>query len=123
MIRMWSEMLKRMLQRQVELNPDTIEKVLSELIGRLSDKNNIVIYVSPDDIKKLEGNMDAKFQEALRGVKRLELKSDPNVEDGSCIVETGLGVYDARWRTQLGQVESVVDNIFQEITKENNNAN
>ncbi len=120
MIRLWSEMLKRMLYRQVELNPDTIEKVLSELISRLSDKNNIVIYVSPDDIKKIEGNIDAKFQEALRGVKHLELKSDPNVEDGSCIIETGLGVYDARWKTQISQIESVVENIFQEVKRENN---
>ena len=117
MIRVWSEMLRRMLQRQVELNPDTIDSVLSELLSRLSDKNQILIYVSPEDMKHLEGNLDAKFQEALRGVKKLELKSDPNVETGSCIVETGLGVYDARWKTQMSQVESVVDEIFQQVKK------
>ena len=117
MIRVWSEMLRRMLQRQVELNPDTIDYVLSELLSRLSDKNQILIYVSPDDMKYLEGELDTKFQEALRGVKKLELKSDPNVETGSCIVETGLGVYDARWKTQMSQVESVVDEIFQQVKK------
>ncbi len=118
LIRVWTEMLRRMLHRQVELNPDTIDSVLSELLSRLSDKNQVLIYVSPDDMKHLEGNIDAKFQEALRGVKRLELKSDPNVESGSCIVETGLGVYDARWKTQMGQVESVVNEIFQQVKKE-----
>ena len=118
MIRVWTEMLRRMLYRQVELNPDTIDSVLSELLSRLSDKNQILIYVSPDDMKHLEGEMDAKFREALRGTKRLELKSDPNIEPGSCIVETGLGVYDARWKTQMGQVESVVDEIFQQVRKE-----
>ena len=117
MIRVWSEMLRRMLQRQVELNPDTIDYMLSELLSRLSDKNQILIYVSPDDMKYLEGELDTKFQEALRGVKKLELKSDPNVETGSCIVETGLGVYDARWKTQMSQVESVVDEIFQQVKK------
>ncbi len=117
MIRVWTEMLRRMLYRQVELNPDTIDAVLSELLSRLSDKNQILIYVSPDDMKRLEGELDTKFQEALRGTKRLELKSDPNVENGSCIVETGLGVYDARWKTQMGQVESVVDDIFQQVAK------
>ena len=117
LIRVWSEMLRRMLQRQVELNPDTIDYVLSELLSRLSDKNQILIYVSPDDMKHLEGELDTKFQEALRGVKKLELKSDPNVETGSCIVETGLGVYDARWKTQMSQVESVVDEIFQQVKK------
>ena len=117
MIRMWTEMLKRMLFRQVELNPDTIDNVLSELLSRLSDKNQILIYASPDDAKKLEGELDTKFQEALRGAKRVEVKADPNVQDGSCIVETSLGVYDARWRTQLNQIESVVDEIFQQSSK------
>ncbi|MBQ7560051.1 MAG: hypothetical protein IJT20_07375 [Synergistaceae bacterium] len=118
MIRMWTEMLRRMLHRQVELNPDTIDNVLSELLSRLSDKNQILIYVSPDDIKNLEGNLDTKFQEALRGAKRVELKSDPNVQPGSCLVETSLGIYDARWKTQMSQVESVVDEIFQQVNKE-----
>lgn len=118
MIRMWTEMLRRMLHRQVELNPDTIDNVLSELLSRLSDKNQILIYVSPDDMKNLEGKLDTKFQEALRGAKRVELKSDPNVQNGSCIVETSLGVYDARWKTQMSQVESVVDEIFQQVNKE-----
>ena len=117
LVRVWTEMLRRMLYRQVELNPDTIDSVLSELLSRLSDKNEILIYVSPDDMKRLEGNLDSKFREALRGVKKLELKSDPNIENGSCIVETGLGVYDARWKTQMGQVESVVDDVFQQSAK------
>ncbi|MBQ3652820.1 MAG: hypothetical protein II954_00210 [Synergistaceae bacterium] len=118
MIRVWTEMLRRMLYRQVELNPDTIDSVLSELLSRLSDKNQILIYVSPDDLKHVEAELDSKFREALRGTKRLELKADPNIENGSCIVETGLGVYDARWKTQMTQVESVVDEIFQQVKKE-----
>ena len=117
LIRVWSEMLKRMLHREVELNPDTIDTVLSELLTRLSDKNQILIYVSPEDMKHLEGNFDKKFQEVLRGAKKVELKSDPNVETGSCIVETGLGIYDARWKTQMSQIESVVDEVFQQSQK------
>ncbi|MBR1673098.1 MAG: hypothetical protein IJ702_09225 [Fretibacterium sp.] len=119
MIRVWTEMLRRMLHRQVELHPDTINIVLSDLLSRLSDKSQIVIYAAPDDIAHLEADMDAEFREVLRGVHHLDLKADLNVEPGSCIVETSLGVYDARWRTQMGQVESVVDNIFQQVAKEN----
>ena len=118
LIRVWTEMLRKMLNRQVELNPDTIDDVLTELLTRLSDKNQIIIYVSPDDAKHLEAEIDTKFQEVLRGVKRLEIKSDKSVDPGSCIVETGLGVYDARWKTQMSQVESVVNNIFQQMVKD-----
>lgn len=118
MIRMWSEMLRRMLRRQVELDPDTVFKVLADVLTRLSDKNKVVIYVSPEDIGLLEKSMESEFQEELRGVKHLEMNSDSHVDRGSCIVETGLGVYDARWRTQMGQIEAVVDNIFQQVTKQ-----
>ena len=112
LIRVWTEMLKRMLHKQIELHPDTIDKVLSDLLSRLSDKNQILIYVSPDDAKHLEGKLDRKFQEVLRGAKKVELKADPNVETGSCIVETALGVYDARWKTQMSQIEAVIDEVF-----------
>ena len=118
MIRIWTEMLRKMLFRQVELNPDTIDSVLNELLSRLSDKNQILIYVSPNDKTKLDAELDTKFREALRGTKSVEVKADPNIEDGSCIVETGLGVYDARWKTQLSQIESVVDGIFQQVKKD-----
>ena len=120
MIRLWTEMLRRMLRRQVELNPDTIDVVLSDLLSRLSDKSQVAIYVSPEDIAHLEADMDKQFQEVLRGVHKLELKADSNVDRGSCIVETSLGVYDARWRTQMDQVGSVIDNIFQQIVKDDN---
>ena len=118
MIRLWTEMLRRMLRRQVELNPDTIDTVLSDLLSRLSDKSQVVIYVSPEDIAHLEADMDKQFQEVLRGVHKLELKADTNVDRGSCIVETSLGIYDARWRTQMDQVGSVIDNILQQIVKD-----
>ena len=117
LIRVWSEMLKRMLFRQVELNPNTVDSVLSELLSKLSDKNQILIYVSPEDFKHLDGKLEKNFREALRGAKKVELKADSNVEKGSCIIETGLGIYDARWKTQMSQVESVIDEIFQQSSK------
>jgi len=117
LLRLWQEMLGRMLRRRVELDPDAVGAILTDLLPRLSDKNQVVIYVSPEDHACLEADVDTRFQEALRGVRRLELKADANVDRGSCIVETSLGVYDARWRTQLEQVGGIVDDILQQVTK------
>lgn len=117
LLRLWQEMLGRMLRRRVELDPDAVGAILTDLLPRLSDKNQVVIYVSPEDHARLEADVDTRFQEALRGVRRLELKADANVDRGSCIVETSLGVYDARWRTQLEQVGGIVDDILQQVAK------
>ena len=117
MLRLWFDLLERMLKREVELKPDAVLPVLSDVLARLSDKNSVVIYVSPEDLELLRSNLDQDFEEVLRGVRHLELKPDANVDRGSCIVETGLGVYDARWRTQIEQVDSVIEKLFQKLGK------
>jgi len=117
MLRLWQEMLKKMLQREASLAPDAVLDVLSDVLSRLSDKNHILIYVSPEDMGLLQASLSQDFEDVLRGVKHLELKPDASVDKGSCIVETNLGVYDARWRTQLDQIETAVESLFQKLGK------
>ncbi len=117
MLRLWQEMLKRMLQRETVLAPDAVLKVLADVLSRLSDKNHVLIYVSPEDLALLEDRMYGEFEDLLRSVKHLELKPDTNVDKGSCLVETNLGVYDARWRTQLEQIDSAMEKLFRKLGK------
>ena len=55
-----------------------------------------------------------EYSDLLRGVRHLEFTPDPNVDAGSCIVETNMGIYDARWRTQLEQVAGEIERLFLE---------
>lgn len=117
MLRLWQEMLKKMLQREVAMDSEAVLGVLGDLLKRLSDRNRLVIYVNPEDTALLENRMHEEFEDVLRGVRHIELKSDANVDRGSCIVETNLGVYDARWRTQLDQIDSTVESLFHRLGK------
>ncbi|MDR1874038.1 MAG: flagellar assembly protein FliH [Synergistaceae bacterium] len=117
MLRLWQEMLKKMLQREMTLAPEAVLDVLGDVLARLSDKNHLLIYVCPGDMALLEAGLQEEFGDFLRGVRHLELKSDANVDKGSCIVETNLGIYDARWRTQLDQVETVIEALLQKLGK------
>jgi flagellar assembly protein FliH len=115
MLRLWQGMLSKMLRRETSLSPEGILNVLSDILSRLSDKNHILIYVAPEDMALLENRLEGEFGDVLRGVKHLEMKPDASVDKGSCLVETNLGVYDARWRTQLEQIDSAVENLFQQL--------
>ena len=117
MLRLWQVMLKKMLLREMTLAPDVIFKVLADVLSRLSDMNHVLIYVSPDDLGLLEDKLEGEFGDILRGVKHLELKSDAHVDKGSCLLETNLGIYDARWRTQFEQIDAVFESLFQQLGK------
>lgn len=116
LIRLWELMLSRMLHREAEVSEAAVLPVLRSLLERLSDRDRILVYLNPEDVEQTADRRDV-FGDLLRGVKHLEFIPDANVEKGSCIVETNLGIYDARWRTQLEQIHTEIEHLFIEGRK------
>jgi flagellar assembly protein FliH len=113
LVRLWEIMLKRMLQAKVELDSGAAKRLLEYILKRVSDREKIIIYLNQADIAFVESGRD-DLMESIRGVKSLEIMSDDHVDRGSCLVETNLGIYDARWRTQLEQISSEVQGLLME---------
>jgi flagellar assembly protein FliH len=114
LIRMWETMLRKMLAARVELDPDAAGRIVENLLKRLSDRERIMVYLNPSDVTMIEESKES-LMDSIRGVKYFELLSDDHVDKGSCLIETNMGIYDARWRTQLEQVSSEVQNLLTEI--------
>jgi flagellar assembly protein FliH len=113
LVRLWEIMLKRLLQARIELDTEAAKRVLEYILKRVSDREKIIIYLNPADIAAVETDRD-DLMESIRGVKSLEILSDDHVDRGSCLVETNLGIYDARWRTQLEQISAEVQGLIME---------
>jgi len=108
LVRLWEKILSRLLFQKASLDEGLVLRVLKEILARASDRERILIYLNPSDLNYAESHSD-ELAELLRGVKHLEFIPDDNVDKGSCVVETNLGVYDARWRTQLEQISQELD--------------
>ncbi|WP_198469644.1 FliH/SctL family protein [Acetomicrobium sp. S15 = DSM 107314] len=113
LVRLWEKILSRLLFQGVSLDEGVVLRVLREILARASDKERILVYLNPSDLTYAESHSD-ELAELLRGVKHLEFIPDDNVDRGSCVVETNLGVYDARWRTQLEQISQELDKVLLE---------
>jgi flagellar assembly protein FliH len=118
LVRLWEAMLGRMLQTSVELDQGAAKRVLEYILKRVSDREKIIIYINPADIAAVEGDRN-DLMESIRGVKSLEILSDTHVDRGSCLVETNLGIYDARWRTQIEQISAEVQGLLMESMARN----
>jgi len=113
LVRLWEKILSRLLFQRASLDEGLVLRVLKEILARASDRERILIYLNPSDLTYAESHSD-ELAELLRGVKHLEFIPDGNVDKGSCVVETNLGVYDARWRTQLEQISQELDKVLLE---------
>ncbi len=113
MMRLWKCLLERLLKKEVSIDQNTVIRILESILTRVSDKEKIVIYLNPEDVERVK-NQKSTYADLLRGVKVLDIHVDDHVGKGSCIVETNLGVYDARWKTQFEQIEKEIDQLFLE---------
>ncbi|NLA91809.1 MAG: flagellar assembly protein FliH [Synergistaceae bacterium] len=120
LVRMWERLLSRMLLKEVSLDGETAIRVLRGVLERISEKERLLVYLNPEDVDSVRNRRD-EYGDLLRGVRHLEFTPDPNVDAGSCIVETNMGIYDARWRTQLEQVGAEIDQLFLEGGAEDEN--
>ncbi|PIE54263.1 MAG: hypothetical protein CSA35_06905 [Dethiosulfovibrio peptidovorans] len=108
LIRLWERVLSRLLIREVAFDQESALRLLKELLSRASEKEDIRVYLNADDLDGVEAQKDS-FGDLIRGIRNIEFLPDDEVDKGSCIVETGLGIYDARWRTQLEQISTEVE--------------
>ncbi|MCX7828459.1 MAG: FliH/SctL family protein [Thermanaerothrix sp.] len=111
MVRLWEKTLSRMLLDRVRMDEGVALRVLKGVLAKISDRERLLVYLNPEDHGNVERAL-AEFGDLLRGNRHLEVIPDPDVDKGSCIVETNLGVYDARWRTQLEQVGLQVSSLL-----------
>ena len=113
LVRLWEVLLQRMLLAEVSLDPTVVERLLGAILKRVSDRERILVYLNPADVAMIEGSKE-RLIDSIRGVKVFEILSDDHVEKGSCLVETNLGIYDARWKTQMEQVADEVQSLLME---------
>ncbi len=113
LIRLWQKVLSRLLVREVAFDQEAALRLFKNLLSRASDKEDIRVYLNPEDLDAIEAQR-GNFGELVRGVRNIEFMADDEVDKGSCIVETGLGIYDARWRTQLEQISTEVEAVLTE---------
>lgn len=114
MVRLWQTMLERLLRSRVELDEEVALRVFRELLARVSDRGKIKLFINPSD-RDLFLSRSNEMAEIKRVAELFEIIGDDNIERGSCILETNLGVHDARWSSQLETMNRQIDRLVREI--------
>ncbi|MTI80192.1 MAG: flagellar biosynthesis protein [Firmicutes bacterium] len=94
------EIAEKYISVQLQLNPDIITEVAKEAIQLVKDREQVTIYVNPEELQVYLGNKQ-QLQQALSDRATLNIISDSQVKPGGCMVTTEKGVVDAtadsRW--------------------------
>jgi flagellar assembly protein FliH len=91
---------KTVISQELEANPSLVQKVVLSAVEQLRVRERMTIRVNPADFAEAEKTVPELSKE-IEDIEKLSFKSDPLITRGGCLVETNIGMIDARLETQL----------------------
>jgi flagellar assembly protein FliH len=101
------EVARKVVREELKLQPAHVLAIVRDTLRRVQGFGRLRIRVNPLDVDLLRQNRPSLLQ-VVDGVEGIEIVEDRRVDQGGCVIETEQGVYDARIRTQLGEIERVL---------------
>ena len=100
-VRIAEKILGRELARDAAA---TVVDIAAEAMRHAGEPRELVVRCAPEDVAALERGKP-RLLERCRAAQAVRLVADERVARGGCIIETELGVVDARLGTQLDAIE------------------
>jgi flagellar assembly protein FliH len=108
---------EKILMDEVNVRPDAVTKALDEALNKVSDLEEVIIKVHPDDLPAVQAQEEA-FRDRLRNVRKVEFLSSPKIQKGGVFIETASGSVDAQIKTQLSVIQEAFDAVRAEYGAE-----
>lgn len=94
---------EKILARELALDPTAVADVAAEAVRLAGEARELVVRVHPDDLAALERGRPRVLERSR--AMQVAFRADERVARGGCIVESELGLVDARLSTQLDAIE------------------
>lgn len=89
---------------EIERDPSLVRNVIKKAVERLRVREKMTIKINPDDLTEAEKAMPS-LSKIVEDLEKVELKTDPLITRGGCLVETNIGMIDARIESQLEELK------------------
>ena len=102
----------RVVGNELATNPDTVLYLVRQALDRCSNKNHLVLKVSGEDYEYIVASRD-RLNALAPGTADMEIKRDPSLERGACLVDTPFGSVDSGAGTRLQKIEEAFREILE----------
>ena len=105
-IRLAYVLAKRIVQSEIESNPDLVVENARSAIKRLVERERVTIRVNPEDLERMRSHREDML--AFGDIREVRVIADARVDRGGVILETDGGTIDARISVQLEEAQRVL---------------
>jgi type III secretion protein L len=108
--------VKKIIGREIELKPETIVDIVSTALKSVSQHKRVAIYVNKGDLELLEQNR-GRLKDLFENLQSLSIIPREDIARGECVIETEVGIINARLDSQLKALEEAFHSFFHNHSK------
>jgi flagellar assembly protein FliH len=110
LLRLAIKLAERIIRQEITLDRTILARTVAEVVQQMADHEAVTIRFHPSDHQIIVEN-GCLGQAGIADMSRIEVKSDENVAQGGCLVETTSGQVD-------GQIEAQLTELFNQLMEE-----
>ena len=107
---------KKIVGAELETNKEAIINIVMNTLKNIAQHKRVVLYVSKQDFDAIEG-AKSKFKPIFEELESLSVREKDEVEPGGCIIETEVGIVNARlpnrWKTLEAAFEALTQSLLE----------
>jgi len=107
MLRLSVRLAEKIIGEELKLHPETIVAIVREVLNGTRVGKHLTIQVNEGDAQQVRSRID-RLRESLGAATDVDIVASPSIRSGGCVVESELGIVDARLETQLKCLEEVL---------------
>jgi flagellar biosynthesis/type III secretory pathway protein FliH len=101
------KLAQKILGHELEARPEALGDLVLKAVRGLPQQGKVQIRVRPADLETLRAQRSRLLAELGQRVE-IDLREDPTIVEGGCVIETPVGIIDARLETQLRVLERIL---------------
>lgn len=95
---------RKVIGMEISTNKESLLQLVKAAFDKCSNREKMLLRVSVEDFDNIDQNRQ-RLLSMIEGLGELEIKADPSIRQGDCIIETAFGTVDAGVDTKLSKIE------------------
>lgn len=111
LLKLAMQIAEKIIRARVRFDREMAARAVADALRLMVGHSRVLVRLNPVDLEAV-CRLEPDFRQHLGPSALLEIVSDEGVEPGGCLVETSVGVVDARLATQLEEIGAAVREVM-----------
>jgi len=110
---------KKIVTEELSVSPEITKKIVFNTLKTVAQHKRIVLYVSKEDFQMIESEKN-NLKKIFEELESLSIREREDIEQGGCVIETEIGIVNARLQDRWRTLESAFESLYARMKGEQN---